>query len=271
VTFIWWRGVKMNREAVPSLLAAEKHSGLALRPVQGGYNAGGVRASAGTHDGGGVVDVSVRGWNGDQIRTMVGWLRRCGWAAWHRTPAQGFAHHIHAVRVGDSTASRSAQAQVVAYRHRRNGLARNGPDDGPWVGVVTWSACKYRPGSGEPAASRPAASRPAVAKGYVIDGKSYDPPKAISVRKLNEARRTMPPYVTPQMHRVQVWLSDPRAGGFYTVGKDGRYGPKTQQAYDHFRAQKLGLRGKDATGDFGFMSLSRLAEAVGSKYKITKD
>ena len=89
MSFIWWRGVKMNREAVPSLLAAERHSGLALRPVQGGYNVGRVRASAGTHDGGGVIDISVRGWNSGQIRTMVAWLRRCGWAAWHRPASPG--------------------------------------------------------------------------------------------------------------------------------------------------------------------------------------
>ena len=110
-----------------ALKAAEKILGYDLTIVQGSYNAGGVGASAGTHDGGGVVDLLPWDW-----QRKVRALRRVGFAAWHRTPAQGpWGEHIHAVLIGNTKLSPSAQRQVTAYLAGRNGLANNGKDDGP--------------------------------------------------------------------------------------------------------------------------------------------
>ena len=81
--------------------------------TQGSYNKG-VGASAGTHDRGGVVDISVSGWSSATRSDAVQALRKAGFFAWLRTPAQGFAYHIHAVAIGDrelSPAARDQQAQ----------------------------------------------------------------------------------------------------------------------------------------------------------------
>jgi hypothetical protein len=95
--------------------------------TQGSYNRG-VGASAGTHDGGGVVDISVSGMTTSQRSAAVQALRKVGFFAWLRTPAQGFAYHIHAVAIGDKQLSSAAKSQVVQGFQDRNGLAGRGPD-----------------------------------------------------------------------------------------------------------------------------------------------
>lgn len=95
--------------------------------TQGSYNRG-VSASAGTHDGGGVVDISVNGMSGAERAAAVQALRKAGFFAWLRTPAQGFVYHIHAVAIGDREMSSGAKAQQVQGFQDRNGLAGRGPD-----------------------------------------------------------------------------------------------------------------------------------------------
>jgi hypothetical protein len=109
-----------------------------LSITQGSYSAG-VGASFGTHDGGGVVDISIRHPESleflyDEVDQMVQALRQAGFAAWYRSPAEGFTPHIHAVAVGDAELSESARAQLTAehgYFLGRNGLPQpelTGPD-----------------------------------------------------------------------------------------------------------------------------------------------
>ncbi len=91
-----------------------------LAITQGSYNAGGVTASFGTHDGGGAVDLSVRSrvnWEvlEDQIAPMIQALRTAGFAAWLREPDELYAGspiHIHAVAIGDRDLSPAARAQI---------------------------------------------------------------------------------------------------------------------------------------------------------------
>lgn len=133
-------------ERAESMMRA-KHPKIAhtFRVTQGSYQ-NTVKASAGTHDGGGAVDLS---WCGhDQcIRA----LREAGMAAWHRTPEQGpWSHHIHAVVVGHPRLAPSAARQISAYLNRRNGLANNRADDGPQltpipVPVWPWPAASKAP------------------------------------------------------------------------------------------------------------------------------
>ena len=107
-----------------ALLECERRLGYELTIVQGSYNKGKVGASAGTHDGGGVVDLAPWDW---QHKVHV--LRAVGWAAWHRPAIPGlWGEHIHAVLIGNVKMSPSAANQVVAYRNGRNGLADNAPD-----------------------------------------------------------------------------------------------------------------------------------------------
>lgn len=124
-------GRRVNQRTKDMLTDAHrrlKWSGFVL--TQGSYNKG-VGASAGTHDGGGVVDISVSGWTAEQRRRAVYSLRQSGFFAWLRTPAQGFSYHIHAVAIGDREMSSAAKSQVVQGFQDRNGLAGRGPDPDP--------------------------------------------------------------------------------------------------------------------------------------------
>jgi len=127
-------GHTLNYRTLEMLRAAERTLYFPITVTQGSYNAGGVGASAGTHDGGGVIDLRATTLNESQrLATVVG-LRIIGFAAWLRTPSQGdWPYHIHAVAIGDQELSDSAARQVVAYKSGRNGLANNGVDDGPTV------------------------------------------------------------------------------------------------------------------------------------------
>jgi hypothetical protein len=96
--------------------------------TQGSYSTS-VSASAGTHDGGGTVDMRVRDWSTEQTRTVVRALREAGFAAWYRGPANGFTPHIHAVAIGDGQLSDEARSQVASYFAGGNGLGgAPGPD-----------------------------------------------------------------------------------------------------------------------------------------------
>lgn len=103
-----------------------KRLGYTLTLLQGSYHTG-VAASAGTHDGGGVVDLAPY----DAAR-KVRELRRAGFAAWHRPAIPGvWDEHIHAVLIGNARLSSSAKAQVAEYLAGYDGLAGNGRDTGP--------------------------------------------------------------------------------------------------------------------------------------------
>lgn len=107
-----------------ALEEAERRLGYRLTIVQGSYNAGGVRQSAGTHDGGGVVDLLAWDW-----KRKVQVLRAIGFAAWYRPAVPGlWGAHIHAVLVDHGRLSASAAAQVAAYRAGRDGLKGNRVD-----------------------------------------------------------------------------------------------------------------------------------------------
>jgi len=112
-----------------ALIESEKLLGYDLTVVQGSYQAldgqaNDVAASAGTHDGGGVVDLLAWDWE-----RKVHVLRAVGFAAWHRPAVKGvWGEHIHAVLIGNKNLAPSAARQVEAYRAHRDGLKSNAPD-----------------------------------------------------------------------------------------------------------------------------------------------
>src|SRR3954469_3267428 len=92
---VTYRGVTLNARTKAMLVAAEGLFGSSVSLTQGSYNPGGVDASAGTHDGGGAMDISVSGISSANRTKLLTALRKVGFAAWLRTPAQGFdAYHI---------------------------------------------------------------------------------------------------------------------------------------------------------------------------------
>lgn len=124
-----------------ALVRAEKILGRRIAITQGSYNAGGVSASAGTHDGGGVVDVPAGGH--DEVVTA---LRAVGFAAWYRPAIPNlWPAHIHAVLIGHGRLAPSAARQVQAYLARRDGLASNRVDTDPgWTNTARYTVQAFR-------------------------------------------------------------------------------------------------------------------------------
>lgn len=129
-----FRGVTLNVRTREMVLLAEGYARTLLgddafefRLGQGSYHRG-VQASAGTHDGGGAIDVSVRGRDGRERRMMVKALRMAGFAAWPRSAAQFGSDHIHGIGIGDHELQWLAKQQVEQYFDGRDGLAGHGPD-----------------------------------------------------------------------------------------------------------------------------------------------
>jgi len=132
-------GYVVNTRTKAMIVEAERLLGRNLVLDQGSYNPGGDPTSAGTHDGGGVVDISVDGMTAGTRTAVARVLRQVGFAAWVRNPNQGdWPWHIHAAAISDTDLSSQAQHQVGDYYLGLNGLANRGPDDGPRVTIHTW-------------------------------------------------------------------------------------------------------------------------------------
>jgi peptidoglycan hydrolase-like protein with peptidoglycan-binding domain len=143
-----FRGVTVNKRTEEMLKRAEYimqhkygHTNFHMELSQGSYHQG-VGASAGTHDGGGTVDVRTRGHSRAEVDDMVKAMRQAGFAAWSRGRGHdNFAPHIHAVALGDRDTSASARSQIPDYAAGRNGLANNARDPDANLGrpVPAWA------------------------------------------------------------------------------------------------------------------------------------
>lgn len=121
-----WRGVVLNAMTIYAMNLVEKALGHMVIPMQGSYNTS-VSASAGTHSGGGAID--LRPYDTERV---VRAMRAVGFAAWHRPynwDNAGGIEHIHAVLIGCPDLAPAAAKQVIKYRQRLNGLANNAPDN----------------------------------------------------------------------------------------------------------------------------------------------
>jgi hypothetical protein len=116
--------VLLNRRTAAALDVVHEKLGYELTITQGSYHKT-TAASAGTHDGGGAVDLAPF-----EADKKVHALRAVGFAAWHRLPSQGdWPEHVHGILRGDQQLSPQAAAQIVSYDNHRNGLANNDADD----------------------------------------------------------------------------------------------------------------------------------------------
>ncbi|GGQ76925.1 peptidoglycan-binding protein [Couchioplanes azureus] len=138
-------GRKVNARTRDMLAAADARLTWNLALDQGSYSTSDP-TSAGTHDGGGAVDITVANLTTTQRWQTVRALRTVGFAAWWRTPPQGsWPHHIHAVAISDPDLSAPAAQQIHDYYFGRNGLANHAADDTPaaYRTAFTWWE-KYR-------------------------------------------------------------------------------------------------------------------------------
>jgi peptidoglycan hydrolase-like protein with peptidoglycan-binding domain len=139
-------GYVVDARTQAMLTEAERLLGRTLVLEQGSYNPGGDPTSAGTHDGGGVVDISVTGMTASTRTAVAKALRQVGFAAWVRDPSQGdWPWHIHAAAISDTDLSSQAQHQVGDYYLGMNGLANRAPDDGPRIPILTWEEYQRQP------------------------------------------------------------------------------------------------------------------------------
>lgn len=142
---VTWRGAKFDEQTRDMLVELDKLVGpnVQIRPTQGSYSTA-VGASAGTHAGGGAVDLSVAKLNAFQVQLVVFLARRVGFAAWHRTPSEGpWVAHIHMINKTARDAAPAAKRQVSAYRAGKNGLASGKPDKHTSLGApitATWAS-----------------------------------------------------------------------------------------------------------------------------------
>lgn len=141
-----WRGKTFDARTVLMLKEVDRLVGpnVQIRPTQGSYSTS-VGASAGTHAGGGAVDLSVSELTDWQVQLVVFLMRRVGFAAWHRSATEGnWAQHIHGIAIGCPDLSPSAKNQVAAYKAGKNGLANGKADKHKALGapVTTFEAYK---------------------------------------------------------------------------------------------------------------------------------
>lgn len=133
-------GNKTDRKTAAALDTAARRLGYELALVQGSYNPGVVAKSGGTHDNGGVVDLSAF-----EHAQKVKVLRDLGFAAWYRPARPGvWGAHVHAVMIGHQDLSPSAFEQTLDYQAGLSGLAGGARDPNPYrPDVENFSYAKF--------------------------------------------------------------------------------------------------------------------------------
>lgn len=120
---VTFRGRPMDELTKAFLLAMEDKLGYELTVVQGSYSGGKVAQSAGTHDGGGVVDLAA--WD---YKNKVKVAADLGAFVWYRPYVAGlWGAHIHLGIRDHAKLHSSAKNQQIAWDSKppRNGLKSN--------------------------------------------------------------------------------------------------------------------------------------------------
>lgn len=148
VSPIAFRGVRVNERTKTLIERAEfimenklGHKDFQFSISQGSFSSS-VGASAGTHDGGGALDIRTSGLPKKTVDDMVKAMRQAGFAAWSRGRGfDSFTPHIHAIAIGDASSSSGAKNQVAEYGRGGDGLVGSqlDPDRGLGRPVPTWA------------------------------------------------------------------------------------------------------------------------------------
>jgi len=120
--------VIINRRTQAMIWMVNRRLPFDLTLVQGSYHTT-TTASAGTHDGGGVVDFRTWDLSETQRGQALAVARQEGFYAWYRTAAQGFDPHMHWVAKADAELSPSAKQQAIDAEAGYNGLASHLKDN----------------------------------------------------------------------------------------------------------------------------------------------
>lgn len=190
--------------------------------LQGSYNAGGVQASAGTHDGGGAIDLAST--SKDAIVLKI--LKDVGFAIWkrpelYRNGRRLWGPHLHGIAIGDKEMSDGARKQVQDYFAGLDGLAGHAKDT---------------------------SYRPARIPSFIY------PLQSVDLSNVAEQARKGGRVALPGVKRVQRALNW-RTGTALLV--DGKFGKQTKAAYARWERQC----GGDGDGIPGEFSLKKLGLA----------
>jgi hypothetical protein len=223
---ITYRGVKMTRAEKDRLLLAEKLAGRTLLIYQGGYS-GVIAASASTHleD---ALDV------GPATPGVLNALRKAGFAAWIRTPAEGFDPHIHAVPLpgGGVRLSEQARAQVSSYEAGGTGLVQGGRDPyaRPTPLQQVRDAIAGRKSRAAAPKPKPAAKKAAPARPSPSPATSLQPPSAANIGPLYselQASQSIGASRTPNLLRplipTKTTATGELIGGIAGIGEPSGY------------------------------------------------
>ena len=225
-----WGGVRVDPRTSLMLDEVDRLTTATIRPTQGSYSTS-VGASAGTHSGGGAVDLSTRGLAGIDKSNLIRALRTVGFAAWIRPYRAGvWAEHIHAIAIQPGgrndrgVLAPSAHRQVQAYYDGRDGLAANGQDPHAGLDIAPRTFEQYRRTRTFP----------------LRDGHSFGTSKSATVHD-----GTANPEDAKNVQRIQQRLR---------ISPTGRFGPLTRTKVMAWQAWK-GLR---PTGRVGASTWRRL-------------
>ena len=232
----------VTRRHYVKIKLAEKRLGYPLTIVQGSYHTG-VEASAGTHDGGGCLDLTPYDWN-RKCRVF----RELGDAAWHRERIPDvWSEHIHTVDLGCTNLKDIAKRQVEDYRNEKDGLKSHGKDT------------QWRP---DPIPVFKLTKRLIVMFWPQLKTRRTRRVDLNKVREQALAGGTKPNAGVKLIQRALNKAIDAR------LLVDGKFGDVTKKAYITWQ-ESLGFEGSDADGLPARVSLTQLGKVRGAKFVVT--
>lgn len=236
------RAKYVTRRHYAKIKLAEKRLGYPITVVQGSYHTG-VKASAGTHDGGGCLDLAPFEW---KRKCRV--FRELGDTAWHRTALPDvWSEHIHTVDLGCGNLAHISKKQVKGYRDGMDGLKH--PQKDP----------QWRP---DPV--------PEFKLTLALISTLWPQRKARRVRRvdLNKVRaqaESASPTPNAGVKWIQRALNKAIRSGLLV---DGKFGDVTKEAYIAWQ-KSLGLTGDDVDGLPAKFSLTKLSQTRGARFTVT--
>jgi peptidoglycan hydrolase-like protein with peptidoglycan-binding domain len=195
MTIVYRDGKKLDDRTAKMFDEAQRLLGMDLRIIQGSYSTS-VGASAGTHNGGGALDLSDSGMTANTRDKVVVVLRRVGFAAYWRPDRAGvWDSHFHGIALGCADASPSAKAQMAEYLIGGDGLSGTYPDPHKHLNAPKQTWEQYL------VSKRPPFPLPA--------GHSFGTPKTAAVHDGTEG-----PVTADNVRKIQRRLSISQTGRF---------------------------------------------------------
>jgi hypothetical protein len=232
----------VTRRHYAKIKLAEKKLGYPITVVQGSYHTG-VKASAGTHDGGGCLDLAPFDWK-HKCRVF----RELGDTAWHRTALPDvWSEHIHTVDLGCSNLASISKQQVKDYRNKLDGLKHPKADP------------QWRP---DPI---PAFELTVAMISTLWPQRKSRRVRRVDLNKVREQAESASPTPNAGVKLIQRALNKAIRSELLV---DGKFGEFTRKAYTAWQ-KSLGLTGDDADGLPAKFSLGKLALTRGARFTVT--